>query len=204
MRVITALFVFVLTANSAFALLDDGTSSLGCYFDNDGNTICFVPAPATPFNMYFILANPDVENLGGFEFGWRCEPEVVPPFYVLEVTLPPSATNHGDLDNVMVSLDQALPTTPATILLKVNLMTIAQIPPSTCVLIGPSAPTSIPDRATYYEFGHPDDVRPMNFSLWPAGEPQGWYWAAGFRCVGHEWTLPAESRTWSDVKSLFR
>ncbi len=95
MKILIVLATCLLTTSPALALLDYSPNSLGCYFDNDGNYLCFAPTPGAPFNVYFILANPDVENLGGFEFGWRCEPEIVPAPFVLNSVLPPGAINSG-------------------------------------------------------------------------------------------------------------
>ncbi len=78
MKKFAILLALSMIASSAFAIMDDGISSLGVYFDNTGNINCFAPTPGVPFNVYFIVANPAVANMGGFEFAWRFAPPVVP------------------------------------------------------------------------------------------------------------------------------
>jgi hypothetical protein len=129
MKRTVVLFAICLWVGTSFALLDDGTNSLGAYFDADGNVNCFVPTPATPFNVYWILTNPVAANLGGFEFAWAFAPDVVPAPLILDVTLPPNALNIGTSTNLIVGLGDGLVTTNATTLVVLNMMALTPVDP---------------------------------------------------------------------------
>lgn len=207
MKRIVALFAICLWAGTSFALLDDGTNSLGAYFDADGNVNCFAPAPATPFNVYWILANPVAENLGGFEFAWAFAPEVVPAPFILSVTLPPSALNIGTNTNLIVGLGGGLITTEATTLVTLNMMVLAPVNPETYITAGPATPASIPGHAATNDFANPADIVPMNFSTVDGVnviiDENGWVvpGVAKMSCPG---PVATETATWSNVKTLFR
>jgi len=86
MKKVAILLALSMMASSAFALQDQDDSSFGIYFDSTGDVNCAAPAPFTPFNLYFIIANPQVQNMGGFEFQWRFEPAANP--IISSFTLP--------------------------------------------------------------------------------------------------------------------
>jgi hypothetical protein len=197
-----------LGAGSASAIIDDDINSLGAYFENAGNVYCFTPTPFTPFNLYWILAHPIADNLGGYEFAWGYSPDIVPAPFVLGSTLPPDALNIGSNDNVIVSLGSGLITSEATVLASFNLMVFTSIPPQTYITAGPASPAAIPGHATTSDFENPTDIIPMTFHFvadgWVTINEQGWtepgiarFWSP---CEG----TAVESATWSGVKTLFR
>jgi hypothetical protein len=206
MKKFAILLALSLVASSAFAIMDDGTSSLGIYFDNTGDINCFAPAAAVPFNAYFIMANPDVANMGGYEFAWRFSPEIVPAPFVLSATFPAGALNIGTNYNFIVGLGSGLVTSEATVLVTLNLMVLAPVNPATRLQVGPATPASIPGHAAYNDFNNPADIRPMNFStvMGPNDiDAQGWVvpGVAQMSCPG---PVATESETWSGVKALFQ
>jgi hypothetical protein len=206
MKKFAILLALTMIASSAFAIVDTGTSSLGIYFDNSGDTNCFVPAPATPFNAYFIMASPAVANMGGFEFAWRFSPDVVPAPFILGTTLPAQALNIGTNYNFIVGLGGGLVTSEATVLVTLNMMALAAIAPGTVLQVGPATPASIPLHAAYNDFNNPADIRPMNFStvMGPNDiDANGWVvnGVAKMSCPG---PVATESTTWSGVKALFQ
>ncbi len=207
MKRIVALFAICLGASTSFALIDDGINSLGAYFDADGNINCLAPTPGQPFNLYWILANPVVENLGGFEFAWAFAPEVVPAPFILNAFIPPNALNIGTNYNLIVGLGAGLITTEATTLVTFNMMVLALVDPETYITVGPATPPSIPGHAATNDFDNPADITPMNFSTVDGVNviinELGWVvpGVAKMSCPG---PMATETATWGDVKALFR
>ncbi len=163
-KLLLTLSLVAMMAGSAFAIVDDGVSSLGMYFDNAGNTNCFAPTPGAPFNVYFIMANPAVANMGGFEFAWRFNPPVVPEPFILGTTLPPQALNIGNNYNFIVGLGGGLVTSEATVLVTLQMLALAPVAANTLVQVGPATPASIPGHAAFNDFNNPANIIPMNFS----------------------------------------
>jgi hypothetical protein len=207
MKKFLVLLTMCLWASSSFALLDDGVNSLGAYFDVNGDVNCFAPTPATPFNVYWILANPAVANLGGFEFAWAFSPEVVPAPFILGATLPASALNIGTNFNLIVGLGGGLVTTDATTLVTLNMMVLAPVAAATYITAGPATPASIPGHAATNDFTNPAAIIPMNFSTVDGVNviinEAGWVvpGVAKMSCPG---PVATETATWSNVKTLFR
>ncbi len=208
MKTLARFVICILLAGPAFAIIDDGTNSLGAYFDPNGEQPpCFTPTPATPFHVYWILANSPFENLGGFEFAWAIVPELVPAPMVLDLALPPNALNIGDNYNLIVGLGSGLITSEATTLATYTLMTIGPTS-SNFVTVGPATPASIPGHAVSGTFDNTNAIAPMNFSTVDDVnviiDDTGWVvpGVAGFNCPGGP--IAAESATWSNVKTLFR
>ncbi len=207
MKKFAILLALSMIASSAFAIVDDGDSSLGIYFDNAGEINCFAPAAAVPFNVYFIMANPEVANMGGFEFGWRFSPEVVPAPFILGTTLPPQALNIGNNFNFIVGLGGGLITSEATVLVTLNMMVLAPVAGGTYMQVGPATPASIPGHAAFNDFNNPANIMPMNFATVDGVDVvvdgNGWVvpGVAKMSCPG---PVATESETWSGVKALFQ
>jgi hypothetical protein len=203
-RIVLAL-TLCLTTGSAFALMDDGISSLGIYFDSTGDYNCAAPAPFVPFNLYFIIARPEVANMGGFEFAWRFEPAPTVMPIITALTLPPNALNIGTDYNLIVGLGSGLITTEATIVATANLILLSAIPPDTYLQAGPATPASHPLHAAYNNFDDPAQIIDLNFSTVDGVnvviDAAGWVVPGVFRfsCPG----IALESETWSGVKALF-
>lgn len=206
MKKFAILLALSMIASSAFAIMDDGDSSLGIYFNPSGDANCFAPAPAVPFNVYFIMANPSVANMGGFEFAWRFSPEVVPAPFILGTTLPPQALNIGTNTNFIVGLGGGLVTSEATVLVTLNMMVLGAVAPGTYMQVGPATPASIPMHAAFNDFNNPANIIPMNFSTVVDGsnvDPAGWVvpGVAKMSCPG---PVATDSQTWGTVKALFQ
>jgi hypothetical protein len=206
-KLLLALSLVAMMAASASAIVDNGTSSLGVYFNNTGDINCFAPTPATPFNAYFIMASPAVQNMGGFEFAWRFSPAVVPAPFILATTLPAQALNIGTSSNFIVGLGGGLVTSEATVLVTLNMMVLAAVAPETYVQVGPASPASIPGHAAFNDFNNPADIRPMNFATVDGVnvtvDGNGWV-TPGVAKMSCQGPIATETQTWSGVKALFQ
>lgn len=207
MKKYLALLTICLWSTASFALIDDGVNSLGAYFDPAGDINCLAPAPFVPFHIYWILANPVVANLGGFEFAWTFSPMPASLPIISSLTLPVNALNIGTNSNLIVGLGSGLITTDATTLATFEVIALAAFPPETYITVGPATPASIPGHAATNDFTNPGDVIPMNFSTVDGInviiDPQGWVrpGVAKMSCPG---PIATETATWSNVKTLFR
>jgi hypothetical protein len=201
MKKVAILLALSMIAGSAFALVDDGNSSFGIYFDNSGDTNCGAPAPFVPFNLYFIVANPQVQNMGGFEFSWRFDPAPAAQPIITAFTLPPQALNIGTNYNVIVGLGGGLITSEATVVATASMILTAAMSADTYIQAGPATPASHPLHAAYNNFNDPAQIIDLSFSNGAAD-------AAGFTVPGvFRFSCPGpvatESETWSGVKALF-
>jgi hypothetical protein len=204
-RIVLA-FALCLTTGTSFALMDDGVSSLGIYIDNTGDYNCFAPAPFVPFNLYFIIARPEVASMGGFEFAWRFQPVPTVMPIITALTLPPNALNIGTNYNLIVGLGSGLITTEATIVATASLIALSAIDPNTYLQAGPATPASHPLHAAYNNFDDPAQIIDLTFStvdgVGVVIDSAGWVVPGVFKfnCAG----VPTESETWSGVKALFQ
>jgi hypothetical protein len=160
-KLISVLTLSMMIAGSAYAIMDDGISSLGAYSDMGGDSNCFTVTPNVPFNIYWVFANPDIANLGGFEFAWRFEPS--PSHFVLSTTMPAGALNIGTPNNMVVGLGLGLISTEATLLVTHQVI-ITGAAESVLITAGPATPDSIDGEAAYNDYNNPGDIRPMNWS----------------------------------------
>lgn len=208
MKALALLVICILCAGPAFAIIDDDINSLGAYFDSSGDVYCFAPTPATPFNVYWILAHPVAANLGGYEFAWAYSPEIVPAPFVLGTVLPPGALNLGSGYNLIVSLNSGLVTSDATVLATVNLMVLTWIPYGTYIAAGPATPASIPGHAATRDFADPSDIVPMTFNFandgWIVINDQGWTVPGVARFFTPCDPIVLETARWGSIKALFR
>ncbi len=208
MKALALLVICILCTGPVFAIVDDDINSLGAYFDDDGNVWCMTPSPAVPFNLYWILAHPIAENLGGYEFAWAYSPDIVPAPFVLGVTLPPDALNIGSSYNLIVGLGSGLVTSEATVLAVFNLMVLTTVPPQTYVTAGPPTPASLPGHAATNDFADPANIIPMTFNFvndgWVTINGDGWTEPGIARFTGPCGTPAVESTTLGRIKALFR
>jgi hypothetical protein len=191
-----------LLVQPALALLDDGQDSLGCYFDDLGDVNCFDPTPGVPFTLYFILANPWEDCVGYFEFAWRFEPPLDLQPAIYDLVLPPMSLNLGDEQNLMVGIAYGLTSSPATVLASITVMTLAPVSSGQGVAVGPSTPSMFYECPGYGDCSNLNEIWPMNYSSWPAGQASGWWTVAALGCSAQ--VVAAESATWGDVKPLYR
>lgn len=193
-------------SNLTFGILDDGENSLGVYFDPDTFEMNCTDAPyAVPFNMYFVMANCTQSSIGGFEFSWAVDPEPSQPLIPLVVGLPQFALNIGDNYNFIVGLGEPLVTGPATVLVEVQLLNLAQDLDS-FITVGPVSPASIPGHTAFVDGSDYDILLPMNYStldgVYVTLDDNGWVrpGIGMFTCPG---PVAVESSPWGSVKALF-
>jgi hypothetical protein len=204
-KLISVLTLALMVASSAFAIVDDGTSSLGAYSDMNGDSNCFTVAANTPFNLYWIMANSDVQNLGGFEFAWRFEPTLT--HFILATTLPAGALNIGTANNMIVGLGLGLITSEATVLATQQVM-VLQTVAAAHITAGPATPDSIDGEAAYNDFNNPADIRVMNWATYDGVEvtrnAQGWL-VPGLATLNGACPPPvaSETATMGNIKALW-
>jgi hypothetical protein len=210
MKIVLLTAAICLAAAPASALFDTGINSLGVYFDSTGDVYCMAPSPFTPFNIYFILANPVSANLGGYEFAWRFLPAPATAPIIYAVVLPPGAVNIGVGGSFIVDLENGLITSEATILARVTMIALAPISPDTYIQVGPATPSSLPLRAATYASGHPGVYTPMDFVFCDVPDDLddlGWVEPGVARMSGPcppPQHVASEATTWSNLKVLFR
>lgn len=207
MRMVSAAVAACLWVGAAPALANSGANALGAFFDDDGEINCFVPAAYQPFNLYWILTDPALPNLGGFEFAWAYAPEPALPPFILDLTLPEGAVNLGSSSNFIVRLDAGLITSRATTLVTISLMVPDPVRPETYITAGPASPPSVRGLPITRDFTEPSFMVPMTYATVDGDEvivgEDGWVvpGVARFSCPG---PVAAETATWSGVKALFR
>ena len=69
-KLVILLAMTSLVVGSAFAISDDGTNSLGIYFDETYDSNCTALSSNETLNTYWVLANCEFAAIGGFEFQW--------------------------------------------------------------------------------------------------------------------------------------
>ena len=201
-KLILVLALSVMVAGSASALLDDGVSSLGAYSDMGGDSNTFAVTPNVPFNIYWVFANSDIANLGGFEFAWRMQPN--PTHFVLTTTMPAGALNIGTANNMVVGLGLGLITSEATLLVTHQVMIIAGADNVT-ITAGPATPDSIDGEAAYNDFNNPGDIRAMNWSTvtGPADRDAAGWLINGLAKINGEAPVATETSTMGNIKALW-
>ncbi len=68
-KTLMLLVASLLVASSAFAVLDSAPNNLGMYFDTNADVVCTTAAFFSHTPAYFILTNPTMGTLRGFEVG---------------------------------------------------------------------------------------------------------------------------------------
>ena len=204
MKKLLVLLTLTCFASSAFAINDTGTNSLGVYFDPDFSTNCVEYVAATPFNMYFVMANCSEEAVGGFEFAWAMDPDPVGQYFVLATILPPDALNIGDNFNLIVGIGAPYLTDTATVLVQFSMMVLT--PGITAdITVGPSVPASI-EGETAFVSGE-SVLFPMNYSTFDGEfvtrDAEGWV-RPGIGNIGCPAPIAIEKQSWGNVKALFQ
>jgi hypothetical protein len=203
-KLISVLTLSLLVSSSAFAIIDDGVSSLGAYSDMGGDSNCFTVTPNVPFNIYWVFANPDIQNLGGFEFAWRMQPN--PTHFVLSTTMPAGALNIGTPTNMVVGLGLGLISSEATLLVTHQVI-ITAAAESVIITAGPATPDSIDGQAAYNDFNNPGDIRPMNWSTvsGPADRDASGWLINGLGMINGACPPPVatEAATMGNIKALW-
>ncbi len=202
-KLLVFLALTCLFASTASAINDSGANSLGVYFDPNFDTNCVEYISATPFTMYFVVANCTEEIIGGFEFAWAFDPEPVGQYFILGTVLPPNALNIGDSNNLIVGIGAPYPTDVGTVLVEFSLMILA---PGILadITIGPSTPASIPGNAAFVSGD--SELFAMNYSTvdgtFVTIDNQGWV-RPGVGTVGCPAPIAVEDASWGSVKALY-
>jgi hypothetical protein len=204
MKKLIVLLALTCFASSAFAINDEGTNSLGVYFDPEFNVNCIDYAPASPFNMYFVMANCSVPAIGGFEFAWALDPDPVGQYFILSTILPPDALNIGDNNNLIVGIANPIPTDAATVLVTFSLMVLS--PGVTAdITVGPTVPASIEGETAFVSSDN--ELYAMNYSTFDGEfvtrDALGWV-RPGIGTIGCPAPIAVEKSTMGSVKALFR
>lgn len=177
MKSVTIFLTLILVAltGAALATPDDGIDSFGIYFGPDLVTNCASVSLFTPFNLYFMVANPSSPVISSFEVSWHYEPAPPNAPAILGVTFPPNALNIGDDHNFIVGLSSAMPTTPATILVTVALL--ATSPITDIDIMG--------CNASYVgQSGEVDDLLHLRSGKWVGHRPQRLHRRGALRLSG--------------------
>ncbi len=114
------LFMAMLIATSAFAIVDPDDDMMGFYFDLEGYYPCIDGVAAySTHNLFLILTRPTADEIFGFEAGYTIEGEGM----VLSVEFSvDNFINVGTNDNMIVGFGEPLPTTPVTLLASLSVM----------------------------------------------------------------------------------
>lgn len=119
MKKMIFLLLSLLVASSAFAVMDEDPNTLGMYFDMNANSNCVQGiAPYNSVDMYVILTNPEMPSVGGFEFGYTVDGNVI----VLTTVFSGQALDVGGPGNHIVGLGAPLMTSEATVLATMSLL----------------------------------------------------------------------------------
>jgi hypothetical protein len=198
----TLAVVFLLVAGSTPVLAQDGPNTLGAYFDAEGQLDCAHPAPNVPFDLYWILTDPEAEAVLEFEFAWAYEPEIAPEPLIIACVLPPLVLSEPTAHNLIVGLGLAYPTSDVTILVHLRMLSFTPLPDLAYITVGPATPPSIPGHASIWYAGTTEPV-PLEFAGVDEVDEQGWS-VPGVAQINASCTTPAETQTWGAVKALFK
>ncbi len=213
MRTTTLVCVLICHTTLAFAIADDSENSLGAYFDvptcncvgPEGGVPIGIPTEVT---LYFVLANPTVASLGGFEFAWTFYGAPV-TYDILETTLPPDSMNIGTSTSFVVGMAQPLLTSEATLLTALRLVITRSISDRTYISVGPSTPPSHPGYMSFVSYDDPATIRHMGChhisEFYPHLDNDGWL-RPGVGWLHGCWPPPVSSEdvTWSRLKAVFQ
>lgn len=144
-KTLMLLMAAMLVASSAFAILDSAPDNIGLYFDTNADVVCTTAAFIDHVPAYFILTNPTLPQIRGFEVGMNVVNRVNSS---ITITYPVSATDvgaagTGGVDfNYIVGYATPMGTSAATILgtLDIFFLDTAQLD----FILGPAAPSSDP------------------------------------------------------------
>jgi len=130
--------------------------------ENGDNNV--VVTPNSPLTIYFVIyhGNNFLQNVGGFEFAWRMDPEPAVAPFILQVDLPPGAVPIGTNFNFVVGLGVGYPFGNGDHLTLVTMqMLFPGDPGTTYAYLAPAENTSIPDVMVYNDFNDPGLLLPM-------------------------------------------
>jgi len=175
---------------------DGEPDCLGIYFDDgtwDEN--CIEPMIAVPFTMYWVLKDVSAAEIGGFDFGWRPDPEFGPEIFILQTSLPPGCGLFEDY-SVQCILATPIPVSGPMLLMSVAMLPIA---PELAydLYLGPSADPMVPGQAVYLDGAH--DPVPLTFAV-PVDD-EGW--SDGPVAKLGDCAVATAPTTWGRMKALY-
>jgi len=206
MRHVTLLLALacLLAAVTAVAQ-DEGINSLGLFFDEDFTSNCIDATPNIPFSMYWVLTGCTQESIGGFEFSWYLEPQVIPAPFIVALTLPEGALNIGDNHNLVVGLGVPLIAEEHTLLATMDVLMTVVPDEQILVMACPATLPSIPCAPVFNDGADPGLLIPMTDSTdWPeCGQDIGQDCCIPVGSIGCPGPIATEPQTWSDIKALY-
>lgn len=178
---------------------DGHPDCLGVYFDDETfqeNCLAFASS-FVPIDLYFVVKNVSQADLGGFALAWRFEPEPAIEPLLVELVLPPGAGDVADYHDLVVNLEEPIPTVPTMVLAKVVVLFITP-PWQHGIYVGPSPNGLLLDQAYAYDGSDPPQAVPFYLGEFAS---EGWAPLACLACWCHG--APVESSTWGDIKATY-
>lgn len=197
-------------ASPVLAVCDGVENGLGAYFDQDGYAQnCNEPAVASLFSLYFVLRQPTLPEVRGFEFAWRLAPSPAGLAFVGAVM--PSCAESWDSHNLVVYLMcDPLPLGEATVLAEMWFILLEPLAETAFVQVGPAVGSSLPGHACIWR-DEPPEIAAIGFcGDWDGMDIEidsdGWTTPgiAAFAPSGGCESVAVKGTTWSTVKALFR
>ena len=197
MKKLVVLLMAMVVATSAFAIVDDGTSSFGIYFDTEADMP--VLEGATPYSThtaFFHVINPVGDNIYGFELGY----DLVGPAQILSTTfLNPQALNVGSPDNMIVGFGTPTETSPITTLATIDILYMSTDGEAVQFFLHGTTPSSV--NELYPTILGADSALIQGELNVVAGEGSG---GLNFVSGGIDLPIATESMSFDNVKSLYR
>lgn len=197
MKSAISLLLVLLWAGSAGAVVDPDADQMGIYFDTTANEVCRSVPPTDVFDAYIIYTRPTLTSIRGFECSFRMDPSSGSDIFLLDRAVAANGVDLGDVNvdraNFLVGFYDPLPTTEATVLVHLTLLTTAYIQAD--FYLEPAIPASL------------DSAYPLvvaeDFSLLQVGysAPEGPSATVnGSPCD----VVATDEATWDSIKAMYR
>ncbi len=119
MKKLVVLFMAMMIATSAFAIVDPDDNMMGFYFDTEADNPCATVPAFTTVPMYLVMTNMTSDALYGFEVGYTIEGNAM----VLSTEFDnPSIIDVGQPGNHIVGFGSPTMTAPVTFLATLSVM----------------------------------------------------------------------------------
>jgi len=187
-RPIKTLIVLLVLAQAGPGVSDPPSELIGVYFDEYGQQICEDNLmPYVPFPLWVVYTNPSVTSILGYELGYHTTAEFLqlglyPPCGLIWIDPP-------ELDNLYVVCGDPVPTSAATVLLRIDYMALGYEDPEAVFYVDKASGSVQP--------GNNPHVILADGSLM---EVQAHVPAYTTLCCG----VPSEEMGWGSIKCLYR
>lgn len=210
MRHLLVTAVFLLLASPALAACEGVENGLGAYFDQDGYAQnCGEPSGESMFSLYFVLRQPTLPEIRGFEFAWRLSPSPAGLVFVGSV-LPPCAESWDSHNLLVYLMCDPMPLGEATVLAEMHFILLEPLTETAFVQVGPPVGSSLPGHACIWR-SDPPEIAAIGFcDDWDGLDIEidaaGWTTPgiAAFAPSGGCESVAVEGATWSTIKTLYR